>query len=127
LHLPQGFSQGEDFFTYLRDSFDALYAEGADSPKNDEHRNALPLAGQTWAYRGVAKVFRPYREARQSMGVPPYRYRPPLEARCILSRRIEFLNQDHLKMTSPLITLQHNQQLAALRGCCLAARLVRTL
>ena len=26
--LPQGFSQGEDFFTYLRDSFDALYAEG---------------------------------------------------------------------------------------------------
>ncbi len=26
--LPQGFSQAEDFFTYLRDSFDALYAEG---------------------------------------------------------------------------------------------------
>ncbi|RYX91039.1 MAG: allantoinase PuuE [Comamonadaceae bacterium] len=26
--LPQGFSQGDDFFTYLRDSFDALYAEG---------------------------------------------------------------------------------------------------
>ena len=31
--LPQGFSQGEDFFTYLRDSFDALYAEGAEAPK----------------------------------------------------------------------------------------------
>lgn len=26
--LPQGFSQSDDFFTYLRDSFDALYAEG---------------------------------------------------------------------------------------------------
>jgi peptidoglycan/xylan/chitin deacetylase (PgdA/CDA1 family) len=26
--LPQGFSQGDDFFTYLRDSFNALYAEG---------------------------------------------------------------------------------------------------
>ena len=26
--LPQGFSQAEDFFVYLRDSFDALYAEG---------------------------------------------------------------------------------------------------
>ncbi len=26
--LPQGFSQGDDFFTYLRDSFDVLYAEG---------------------------------------------------------------------------------------------------
>jgi allantoinase len=35
--LPQGFSQAEDFFTYLRDTFDALYAEGdpsgADRPK----------------------------------------------------------------------------------------------
>ncbi len=31
--LPQGFSQGEDFFTYLRDSFDALYAEGDEAPK----------------------------------------------------------------------------------------------
>ena len=31
--LPQGFSQSDDFFTYLRDSFDVLYAEGADTPK----------------------------------------------------------------------------------------------
>ena len=31
--LPQGFSQSEDFFTYLRDSFDTLYAEGEESPK----------------------------------------------------------------------------------------------
>ena len=26
--LPQGFAQADDFFTYLRDSFDTLYAEG---------------------------------------------------------------------------------------------------
>ena len=26
--LPQGFAQGDDFFTYLRDSFNTLYAEG---------------------------------------------------------------------------------------------------
>jgi putative urate catabolism protein len=31
--LPQGFSQAEDFFIYLRDSFDALYAEGDERPK----------------------------------------------------------------------------------------------
>ena len=31
--LPQGFSQAEDFFIYLRDSFDALYAEGDSKPK----------------------------------------------------------------------------------------------
>ena len=30
--LPQGFSQGEDFFTYLRDAFDVHYAEGAQQP-----------------------------------------------------------------------------------------------
>lgn len=28
-----GFSDGDGFFTYLKDSFDMLYAEGADSPK----------------------------------------------------------------------------------------------
>ncbi|WPB57693.1 allantoinase PuuE [Xylophilus sp. GOD-11R] len=31
--MPQGFVQSDDFFTYLRDSFDALYAEGADTPR----------------------------------------------------------------------------------------------
>ncbi len=31
--LPQGFSQADDFFVYLRDTFDALYAEG--DPKGD--------------------------------------------------------------------------------------------
>jgi allantoinase len=30
---PQGFTDGEAFFTYLRDSFDYLYEEGADAPK----------------------------------------------------------------------------------------------
>lgn len=31
--LPQGFAQSEDFYTYLKDSFDALYEEGSESPK----------------------------------------------------------------------------------------------
>ncbi len=30
--LPQGFSQGEDFYTYLRDAFDVHYAEGNQQP-----------------------------------------------------------------------------------------------
>jgi peptidoglycan/xylan/chitin deacetylase (PgdA/CDA1 family) len=29
----QGFNSGEQFFTYLRDAFDTLYAEGEQSPK----------------------------------------------------------------------------------------------
>ena len=31
--LPQGFSHGDPFFEYLRDSFDVLYGEGDESPK----------------------------------------------------------------------------------------------
>jgi len=31
--LPQGFAQAGDFFIYLRDTFDALYAEGETAPK----------------------------------------------------------------------------------------------
>jgi allantoinase len=30
--LPQGFAQGDDFFVYLRDAFDVLWAEGAERP-----------------------------------------------------------------------------------------------
>jgi allantoinase len=30
---PQGFNSGDQFFTYLKDSFDVLYAEGSDTPK----------------------------------------------------------------------------------------------
>jgi putative urate catabolism protein len=30
---PQGFNTGDHFFTYLRDSFDTLYAEGASTPR----------------------------------------------------------------------------------------------
>lgn len=30
---PQGFNTAEHFFTYLRDAFDVLYAEGAEHPK----------------------------------------------------------------------------------------------
>jgi putative urate catabolism protein len=31
--MPQGFNSGEQFFAYLRDSFDVLYAEGAEVPR----------------------------------------------------------------------------------------------
>jgi putative urate catabolism protein len=30
---PQGFNSAEQFFTYLRDAFDVLYAEGAETPR----------------------------------------------------------------------------------------------
>ena len=39
--LPQGFSQGDDFFTYLKDSFDVLYAEG--SPEAEDRPKMLSV------------------------------------------------------------------------------------
>jgi peptidoglycan/xylan/chitin deacetylase (PgdA/CDA1 family) len=30
---PQGFNSGDQFFAYLKDSFDVLYAEGAETPR----------------------------------------------------------------------------------------------
>jgi allantoinase len=39
--LPQGFAQAEDFFIYLRDSFDALYAEG--DPSGDDRPKMMSV------------------------------------------------------------------------------------
>jgi allantoinase len=39
--LPQGFAQSEDFFVYLRDSFDALYAEG--DPNGDDRPKMMSV------------------------------------------------------------------------------------
>jgi allantoinase len=61
--LPQGFSHADPFFQYLRDSFDALYAEGAETPPDAEHRHALPPAGPPGTNRGAAALLGPYRHA----------------------------------------------------------------
>ena len=40
---PQGFNSGDQFFSYLKDSFDTLYAEGeAGRAEDDVGRPALP-------------------------------------------------------------------------------------
>ena len=39
--LPQGFAQADDFFVYLRDSFDALYAEG--NPDGDNQPKMMSI------------------------------------------------------------------------------------
>ena len=39
--LPQGFAQGDDFFSYLRDSFDLLYAEG--DPNGEDRPKMLSI------------------------------------------------------------------------------------
>ena len=53
--LPQGYSQAEDFFIYLRDSFDVLYAEGAESPKMMSIGMHCRLLGRPGRIRALQK------------------------------------------------------------------------
>ena len=49
------FHTSEDFFTYLRDTFDTLYAEGeAGSPEDDVRRPPLPPVGRPGRIKGLA-------------------------------------------------------------------------
>ena len=52
---PQGFPNGDAFFTYLRDTFDYLYAEGAESPKMMSIGLHCRLAGRPGRAHGLAK------------------------------------------------------------------------
>ena len=53
--LPQGFSQGDEFFEYLRDSFDVLYAEGADCPKMMSIGLHCRIIGRPGRMRGLQR------------------------------------------------------------------------
>ena len=51
----QGFSHGDDFFVYLRDAFDTLYAEGETAPKMMSIGLHCRLAGKPGRAAGLAK------------------------------------------------------------------------
>jgi putative urate catabolism protein len=51
----QGFNTGEDFYTYLRDAFDVLYAEGASAPKMMSVGLHMRLAGRPGRAAGLAR------------------------------------------------------------------------
>jgi putative urate catabolism protein len=52
---PQGFNTAEQFFTYLRDSFDVLYAEGAERPKMMSVGMHCRLLGRPGRFRGLQR------------------------------------------------------------------------
>ena len=52
---PQGFATGDDFFTYLRDAFDLLYAEGKDTPKMMSVGLHCRLAGRPGRTAGLTR------------------------------------------------------------------------
>jgi peptidoglycan/xylan/chitin deacetylase (PgdA/CDA1 family) len=53
--LPQGFATGDDFFNYLRDSFDVLYAEGAETPKMMSIGMHCRLLGRPGRFRALQR------------------------------------------------------------------------
>ena len=81
----QGFSTGEDFYTYLRDAFDVLYAEGSLAPKMMSVGLHMRLAGRPGRAAGLARfldhvlkhdrvwVCRRIDIARHWMATHPYR------------------------------------------------------
>jgi putative urate catabolism protein len=58
----QGFNTGEQFFTYLKDAFDALYAEGATAPKMMSVGLHCRLAGRPGRIAGLEKFFKYIRQ-----------------------------------------------------------------
>ncbi len=51
----QGFNTGEQFFQYLRDTFDVLYAEGADAPKMMSVGLHCRLVGRPGRFRALQR------------------------------------------------------------------------
>ncbi|HKJ51886.1 MAG TPA: allantoinase PuuE [Gammaproteobacteria bacterium] len=52
---PQGFNSGEQFFQYLRDAFDVLYAEGESAPKMMSVGLHCRLAGRPGRFRALQR------------------------------------------------------------------------
>jgi len=52
---PAGYSQGEDFFQYLRDTFDCLYREGAETPGMMSVGLHMRLAGRPGRAEGLRR------------------------------------------------------------------------
>ena len=52
---PQGFNSGEQFFQYLKDSFDVLYEEGAEAPKMMSVGLHCRLVGRPGRFRALQR------------------------------------------------------------------------
>jgi putative urate catabolism protein len=64
----QGFNSGEQFFQYLRDSFDVLYAEGAQTPKMMSVGLHCRLAGRPGRFRALQR-FLDYVQAHEQVWI----------------------------------------------------------
>lgn len=63
---PQGFNSGHQFYTYLKDSFDTLYAEGAQAPKMLSVGLHCRLVGRPGRAAGLARSWIMWRRTTAS-------------------------------------------------------------
>ena len=75
---PAGFVTADDFFTYLRDTFDVLHAEGSERPRMMSVGMHCRLLGRPGTLPRAAAFSRPRRGARPRLGRAARRHRPPL-------------------------------------------------
>ena len=76
---PQGFNAGDQFFAYLKDSFDALYAEGVEgAAKMMSIGLQLPIDRASGPCAGAASVHRLHSGFRRRLVPTPDRYCAPL-------------------------------------------------
>ena len=64
----QGFNSGDQFFAYLRDTFDVLYAEGADAPKMMSVGLHCRLAGRPGRFAALERFLDHVAEATTRSG-----------------------------------------------------------
>ena len=76
---PQGFNSGDQFYAYLKDAFDMLYAEGATAPKMLSIGLHCRLVGRPGARRLARALPRLRARPRQGVDRDPARHRAPLD------------------------------------------------
>ena len=86
---PQGFNSGDQFFAYLKDSFDVLYAEGkSGQPKMMSVGLHCRLAGRPGTRGGARPLPRLRAKPRSGVGRHPPGHRAPLDRDASAGRRL---------------------------------------
>jgi hypothetical protein len=92
--LPQGYSHADPFFQYLKDTFDALYAEGDPAGDNAPKMMSIGmhcrLLGRPGRITALQRFLDHIAQPRQGVGGPAHRHCPPLGA---APPRPGFMNQ----------------------------------
>ena len=87
----QGFNTGDQFYAYLKDSFDTLYAEGDVAPKMLSIGLHNRLVGRPGRALALARFVDYAAAPRSGLDSDPARHRPPLDPQTPAAGRVEAL------------------------------------